>query len=612
MNAVIFCAWLILFPLLPPADSRPDSSQSLPTAVKETVVVSARLEPVTIEQSSREIVVIDGSWAQSMPLPAVGSMLSLAAPVDVRPRVPGALLGDLHVRGSNYAGTLICIDGLRWNDAQTGHFNLNLPVPPEVIGRLELVTGSQATIFGSDAVGGLVNVITAGDRGREICLEGSLGSFQTRSGSVLGSWSEGKLHGLLFAKSATSDGFIQNRDYGLRQVYGSMSFPHPGGRTSLHYGYLDHRYGAQGFYGSYPSYETNQAHGLWSITELNGSGFRHHPLRLGFLFRQHSDHFYLYRSQPSRYENHHRTRSWMLQANARLWSRGMTSLSMVAEAGVNTIASNRLGHHQYTRGAAGLDLQHDLRPGLTVQGSLRYDRYSDFGGAWAPGAGMAWFCRPELKLRCSYGRAFRVPSFTELYYESPSDLGNSGLVPETAHSIEGGADWYAHPSAIFSWTVWRRFDREVVDWVRYQPGQPWRAKNIGRIEAAGLSIQGKLTPLAKLELEAGYTFTSLRPDEGGFQSKYALEAARHQISLLARWRLARVWEWGTSIQFKVRPSRRQSYTLAGSRLSRRVGPVIFYIQGENLTDSQYEDFPGLEMPGRSITAGIRLHWPFTW
>ena len=92
---------------------------------------------------------------------SLADVLRLDPSVDLQARAPDGVQNDISIRGSSYAQTLVLLNGLRVDDVQSGHHNMDIPVPLDAVSRVEVLQGSGSTMYGSDAVGGAINVITA-------------------------------------------------------------------------------------------------------------------------------------------------------------------------------------------------------------------------------------------------------------------------------------------------------------------------------------------------------------------------------------------------------------------------------------------------------------------
>ncbi|BDU75937.1 TonB-dependent receptor plug domain-containing protein [Mesoterricola sediminis] len=570
-----------------------------------TVVVSATLAPGTLAEINREVLVLDAETIRAMPVRTLADALALAATVDLQSRVPGGLFGDLRMRGTSFAGVLVCVDGVRWNDPQTAHFNLEIPVPLELVERIEVMTGSQCTFFGADAVGGVVNIITRRPDGRASArVEG--GSFGSHAASALVEGRQGPWRGRAWAGYGHSDGFAPDRDGSLVQAGLEAERELPQGRARALYAYQDSRFGAQGFYGAYPSWESTASHALLLSAVLDQGGFAEHATRVDAAWRRHDDNFVLYRDRPALYQNLHRDDTWQVKAVSVLHRGGGATFTAALEAGRDTLASARLGHHQVDRGAAGLEWLQDLGAGLTFQAGLRGDHSSAWGGVLTPTAGLAWNATRDLKLRAAWGKAFRAPSFTELYYASPAQVGNQDLRPERAESVEAGADWYGPGGTTLGLTLFHRRDRAQIDWVRATAAEPWRADNIGTVTVRGLSASAAARPWPWLRCTAGMTLLDESLPPASYASRYAPDWVRLQASLTAdadlgsATRLALAWVHKRPGQGGPQPS------LLALRLTRRLGPLEVQLRAENLLDRRVQEIPGVDVPGRA--AYLALAW----
>jgi outer membrane cobalamin receptor len=568
-----------------------------------TVVVSATLAPGTLAESNREVLVLDAETLKALPVRNLADALALAATVDLQSRVPGGLFGDLRMRGTTYAGVLVCVDGVRWNDPQTAHFNLEIPIPLDLVDRIEVMTGSQCTFFGADAVGGVVNIITRRADGRAMArVEG--GSHGTHGASALTEGIQGPWRGRAWAGYGHTDGFVPDRDSTLVQAGLEGERDLDQGRVRALYAYQDSRFGAQGFYGAYPSWEATTNHALLLSAVLDQDAFAGHATRLDATWRRHDDNYVLYRDQPALYQNLHTDDTFQLKAVSVLHQGGGATFTAALEGGRDTLASARLGHHQVDKAAGGIEWLQDLGGGLTFQAGLRGDHTSGWGGILTPTAGLAWSPVRDLKLRAAWGRAFRAPSFTELYYASPAQMGNPDLRPERAESIEAGADWYGPGRTVLGLTLFHRKDREQIDWVRSAPSDPWRAANIGEVTVRGLSTTAALSPASWLQCSAGLTLTDESVPAVPYQSRYAPDWVRVQASLAAEavlnpaTRLALSWVHKHPGQGGPEPSQ------LALRVSRILGAFELQLRADNLLDKRVQEITGVDVPGRSVSVSL--------
>src|SRR6185312_16261858 len=98
--------------------------------------------------------------AQPLLFNSVVDYLGQDSSLNLQSRAPAGVQSDLSIRGTTFEQSLILLNGFRINDPETGHLNLDIPVPLDAISRIEVLHGSGSTFYGSDAIGGAVNLIT--------------------------------------------------------------------------------------------------------------------------------------------------------------------------------------------------------------------------------------------------------------------------------------------------------------------------------------------------------------------------------------------------------------------------------------------------------------------
>jgi len=584
--------------------AQPAEAEQAPVPPSAMVVVTATQAPGTLAQANREVLLLDADTLRALPVQTLGEALALAATVDLQSRVPGGLFGDIRMRGTHYAGVLVCIDGVRWSDPQTGHFNLEIPIPLDLVDRIEVLTGSQCAFFGSEAVGGVINVITRRPAQR-MEARTEAGSYGAGSAAGLVEGTQGPWQGRAFAGYARSDGFTSNRDFGVTQAVAEVGRDLPQGHVRALYTFLDNHFGAQGFYGNYPSTEATLTHGLLLSATLDQEAFTGHPTRVDATWRRHDDDFILYKDRPALYQNLHSNETSLLKIVSELYRGTGTTFTGAAETSQDTLTSARLGNRRQERLAGSLEVLQVLAPGLTLQASLRNDHLSAWGNVLTPGAGLTWIVAPRLKLRAAWGKAFRAPSFTELYYLSPAQVGNASLQPERANSLEGGADWYGPQGSILSFTAFHRQDRDQIDWIRHLPTEPWTAANIGTVTVNGLSASARFRPLPSLICTAGWAYTHQAIPPTDYSSRYAPDCVRNQVSLTTDADLGQGLHLATAFSYKQRTLPGPDPALLSFRLGRTWRTWEVFLRGENLLDRHYEEISGVPMPGRTVSLGLR-------
>ena len=279
-----------------------------PQPQHETVVVTGTFEPLSLDEMDRAIRVLPAR-EHSLVLNSLVDLLQLDPSLDLRERAPGGVQADLSIRGSSFGQTLVLLNGMRLNDVQSGHHNMDIPVPLDSVSRVEILRGSGSTMYGSDAAGGVVNIITAPPESAEVRLRTAVGNFgiNQQRGSLAGTF--GKLSEQLTFARDFSTGFEPDRDYRNLQLASATHLASAFGGTNLTLAYMDHPFGADQFYGNYNSWENTKT---WFAGVQQDLG---EHTSSSFAYRRHSDLFVLYRDRPEIFTNHHSDESY--QADVR-------------------------------------------------------------------------------------------------------------------------------------------------------------------------------------------------------------------------------------------------------------------------------------------------------
>ncbi|HEY6361086.1 MAG TPA: TonB-dependent receptor [Vicinamibacterales bacterium] len=582
------------------AAATPASAQD---PIRETVVVTAAATPIPFGSVTRTLTVITREQIAQLPVHTVADVLRLVASVDVRARGERGVQTDFAVRGAHFGQMLMLVDGVRLNDVQSGHHNGDVPVPFDAIERIEVLHGPGSSLFGADAFGGTINVITRREASpASVTVQG--GSFGLVAGRGHATLARGEIRQLVAASADHSDGFMFERGYATAGFSSRTSI---GARSGLMVSYLWKDFGANGFYGNAPSHEwTNQT--LVAVDHRFGSpaGWQWNG---DASYRTHGDHFLFNVTRPGVAENRHRTHAVLgsLEASRRL--RDDTTLTAGIEGGGDWIRSSNLGDHTSGRVSAFGEWRRAAASGRTqLEASLRVDRYSEFGTSWSPGAGIGWWASPRVRLRASAARAFRVPTFTERYYQDPANWARPDVQAETAWAGDGGGDLFLADGLSASATLFGRLENDVIDWLRPTPADRWRTYNIRDVDTLGIELTVRKTLPAGAFVLAGYTALDVRATAVTQLSKYVLDYAPHTMTATAVIPLPGEIRLAPRIEYKhrTRSTGTLDYTLLDARIGRRFGAFELFLEGTNLLNEPYEEIALVPMPGRAVVLSVRV------
>ena len=565
----------------------------------QTVVVTGTFEPLTLEEIDRAIRVLPAR-SQSLVFNSLADVLRLDPSVDLQERAPGGVQTDVSIRGAGFGQTLVLLNGQRLNDVQSGHHNMDIPVPLDAVTRVEVLRGSGSTLYGSDAIGGVINVITEPPVGDEFRLRTAVGNQGINQESAsLTFWDRKNGEQLSFSRDFSS-GFRPDRDYRNLDFASVTRMVSRLGTTSVTAAYMDHPFGADQFYGNFPSWEDTKT---WFAGLQQQIGDQ---TTVSFSFRRHSDLFVLFRDQPDIYTNHHADESFQAALRRRQELSSSITLFYGAESLHESIVSNNLGDHSRTREAAygALDLRALKRFSLSI--SAREEVYGSFSNALSPTVSGAMWLSQTLKLRASGSRAFRIPSYTDLYYQDPANVGNPNLKPERAWTYEAGLDWIPSAKVRGDLTVFQRRLQDGIDYYRNSPNDIWQAVNIQNLRFTGVEAALHLAPSRWQAIDLRYTWLE------GTQDTIPLGATKYSFNYPTNSGVL-AWQANLKNNFLLRTRvgvldrrARDVYALWDLYAALSRGKVHPFLQFSNLANTSYQEILGVPMPGRTVIGGVDI------
>ena len=426
------------------------------------------------------------------------------------------------------------------------------------------------------------------------------GDFGLVSGRARGSLGGARVQQSFAVEATRSSGFDVDRDFENVAISGRTTI---GSATRVVAGFVRRDFGANGFYGPAQSRETTDQTLVALTQAFAAAGWRS---SLQVQYRTHGDRFLYDRTRPGSVPNEHRTQAATVIARGSRQLGAQTRLTAGTEFGGDWIDSNNLGVRSFGRGSLFTELQQRIGSRLTIYPGLRYDAYSRFGDAWSPSIAARFAARPRFSLRGSVGHAFRVPTFTELYYRDPNHEARDDLEPERGWAAEAGVDWTASTRALVRATVFSRHDRDVIDWTRVTPAERWRTTNVRRVDTAGVELGGRYLLGDAGWIDGQYTRLSTDAVElDGLLSKYVLEYAPHNLVVSGSARLPFAIDLAPRIAW-TRRSDGRSYPVVDVRGSRQFARVTLFVDAANLFDESYQEVVGVSMPGRWVSGGIRI------
>jgi iron complex outermembrane receptor protein len=605
----------------------------------DTITISSSLAPQSINHTGRNIQVINGDMFNQLPVHSIDELMRYVPGVEIQMRGPAGAQSDIVLRGGTFQQVLVILDGSRLNDPNTGHFNSYIPIAPSEIDRIEILKGAASSIYGSEAVGGVINIITKSfasqtSRSQELSASAATGEYGFVNTNIGGYYSNGQ--------TCVSGGFLSNNATGQPQRgtkgnfnNNTLSFSmqlrfNPNWRLALRSSYDARKFGAQNFYTTFLSdtaAETVKT--SWNQLRLQYQK-NTSDVELNAGYKWVADH-YIY--NPSSTANQNKSQLFQLLTIYRQSINQNASLVSGVQYISKMIRSNDRGDHNENQVAGFLSYIHQLRA-LTINPSLRLDYTSPRGSEWLPQLNLSYSWR-QFQFRASGGKTVRDADFTEQYnnynktFVSGGRIGNPLLVPERSLSYEAGMDYMANSFFRLSASFFQRYHTRLIDYVptpyadmprkiNLSPtGSYALASNLYDLTTTGseLDVNYSKSIRSRQNLSASLGFIWLRSHSDSAVTSFYINS--HATYLVNSTVIYSFNQFSLSLSGVYKDRMPQSAPgmkqipakcfMMNSKLEYGFNKksIGLFMQVDNVFDETCSDLLGAQLPGRWLTGGIK-------
>lgn len=570
----------------------------------EAVEFQGKFISTPYKNANQNITIISKEEIANSPAKSIDEILQQVPGMDIRRRGANGVQSDIAFRGSSSEQVLLLLNGIRMNDSQTGHNSLNIPIDLEDVERIEVVKGPAARRFGQNAYAGVINIITKTHPGKRVKISAEGGDYETYGFGLNAQLGNEKFSNSLQANSATSQGFMHNTDYEIRNVFYQSRLAIKNGDLRLQAGISEKKFGANGFYASPKATEQYEELQASVVSLAHQQSFGKLKLNSNVYWRRGQD-MYLYdRQKPDGYRNMHIGNNVGGEVNSSYsWGLGTTGVGV--ELRKELLASNNLGSRN--RFVSQVFFEHHfslLDKKLNITPGISWANYSKEGNFFYPGLDVGYNFDPNNKIYGNIARVHRVPTFTDLYYASPTEQGNPDLLPENAVSTEIGYQ-YQNKGLLAKISGFMRNSNNSIDWVKKSLKDPvWYAQNVGKIDTKGIEAEVNHRLSDWLKYSVGYTYLDTKIKESNdFVSRYVLDNLKHQFiakletSFLQHFTNELVYRYNDRLNLG-------SYNLLDEKISFVKNDFSVYVLINNITNTKYTETFGVQMPNRWFHIGF--------
>ena len=595
------------FTLLLVATSSIIAQQTQTRQELDTVLIKSTRIDIPFKENARTIQIITADIIKKSAATNVAELLQQVAGVDIRRRGTAGSQADLYIRGGGFDQTLLLIDGIKMDDAQTGHHTLNAALPIEVIERIEIVKGPAARIFGQNAFTGAINIVTKKKLNSTVSANIEAGSFGQLNGSVTFGKETENTTIIAHIGTLTSDGYRINSDYENYNYFFKGTFNKQKQPINVIATFFDRKFGAQNFY-TPPSfglneYEETQNSLLGISTTFQSEKFKITP-RL--YWRRGQDIFLLQRDNPSFYRNLHITNKVGAEANASYTSSlGVTGFGL--DISRVSISSNNLGDRNRTM--VNLFLEHRFKTGnFDITPGVAVTYFSDFKFHVFPGLDIGYKVSDNLRAYGNIGYTYRIPTYTDLYYNDSSTTGNPNLKPEEALAQELGLKYNTN-NFYATVSVFNRDADNLIDFIRPNTtATKFEATNIAEVNTKGFEFDANYTFKIKdynQSLAMGYTFLEDNiKDQERDLSRYRLNTLKHHFTTRLRTQLFKNVSQNIIYKHAERTDG-QSYNVWDASIIFNFNKFDFTVTANNIFNAEFIETGFVPMPESNVLFGLR-------
>lgn len=599
---------------------------SLGNNLDEVIIQGNRIQ-IPFSKENSNLIVLDKSLIASLPVASVPELLSFVAGIDVRQRGPFGTQADIRIDGGTFDQSLLLINGMKMTDPQTGHNLMNLPVSLNAIERIEILKGAAARKYGVNALNGAINIITTEAKATGLAAQIYSGSSFEKDTSNqqlygnLGIELQANIAGArtqqqLALSHSQSSGYRYNTAFKNDKILYQNKLK-LGASRSLDFlaGYVNNDFGANGFYaapGDKESKENVQTFvaGAKAYLPINQVW----TIRPQLSYRYNKDHYVFIRQKPEVYENVHETNVWDLELNNTLHTI-IGTFGLGLEARQELINSNSLGKADRMNYGLYGEYSFDKVSNLLVNIGAYANYNSVFGWELLPGLDAGYNLGTHYRIFLNAGTGQRLPTYTDLYYKGPSNIGNSQLRPEQARYVESGLK-YQQAGVQASLSYFNRRTTAFIDWVKNDIAEPWQPQNFGMLKTQGLSLAADYNLARNTEAlfcwRAGLTYTYLQAkkeqdEHSGKISQYALDNLRNQLIGRLSVVIKKKFQIGVDAKLQQRFNY-DHFILLDARIAAHFKAVDLFANCTNLSNVQYQEAGGVPMLGTWLSLGLKWDW----
>lgn len=589
----------------------------------DEVIINENRFSTPISKQNRNVYVISSADIKKLPGRTLQEVLQYANGVDIRQRGPFGSQADISVDGGSFEQTVVLLNGAKVIDSQTAHNMLNLPLPVEVIERIEILRGPAARTFGINSLTGAINIITKKPTDSGILVstyagsnfekntEGNGDTFYgtgVQAGAVLGK--EKQQHSI-FASHDKSNGYRYNTAFENNKIFYQGNVQLNDSNEILgSAGYINNGFGANAFYAA-PGDKNSTERVQTTFANLQSrhsitDSWKIMP-RVSYRYN-YDDYRYLGNSNLNVGRSQHYTNSIAAELNSTVkLSKG--EIGFGAEFRNEDIHSSNIGDHDRENVGLYAEYRTSFFERLNINLGTYLNYNSDYKWQIYPGIDASYEITDSFKIIGNVGTSQRIPSFTDLYLKQTGNIGNANLDSENAFQSEIGFK-YNKKTFTFNANYFYRKITNYIDWMRNLTTVPWQSQNTGDLSTNGINLRGTyridFSRDSRLNINLGYSYldSDFKSSRTEIYSKYLISSLKHQVTNTIDYQYRDL-----SILFATRFNERitgPSYWINDFRVSQSIKKFTIFLDAQNIFNATYYEVGAIPLPSRWFSLGAKF------
>lgn len=588
------------------------AAQQVPVFPGSETVVTAGRVPQRLSDALRNVTVITAADIEQSGQLTLAQVLQQFGGLELVSNGGHGNAASVFIRGANSTHTLVLVDGIRLQSATLGTTAFE-SIPLAQIERIEIVPGPVSGLYGSDAIGGVIQIFTKSKRATPaVDVTASLGSYATRTVRGAASTTFGSTDLTLSAGFFETDNFSATKP---TASFGRFNPDDDGYRNTNFSGKLAHRFDPRNEAGASVFYSEGKAHfdngpttdnltdqklSVYSVYSQNQLAQAWQSLvRLG---ASRDDSASLGAPTVSKFKTDQSQATWQNTFTL------AKDISLIAGAEylkqeVDTTTAYVVTERTIKSAFAGLNADYGNHG---VQASVRRDDNSQFGAPTTGSIAYGYRITPAMRVRAAYGTAFHAPSFNDLYFPG---FGNPDVKPERSRNREIGFDYQAAQQRF----VVTYFDNRITDLIVFSfnpETSVFRPENVSKARIRGTELS-YTARFFETQLRAKLTLQDPETEPTGLQLQ---RRAKQHGSLMAS-RAFGAWRLGAEMvasgerfdsNNESPASRMPGYALFNLTVARNLTPEWSVdLRWNNVADKEYELIRGFNTPGSNVLLSLR-------